>query len=179
MKNYYTQGEYKELLKHICIVGTTNEQKNDHIKAFFDKKKICFEERSLKVGDYCFKINACADLGFNVDTYFTDELFIERKNSLEELASSINNEAFHYELKRSQLIANKYLLIEQKETQVHGWDDILNHNYSNNYNEKSFWTTLHTFEVRYDLKIKFIPKDKMGLAIYTICKSVLDSKILK
>ena len=29
------------------------------------------------------------------------------------------------------------------------------------------------------LKIKFISKENMGLAIYSICKSVLDSLILK
>lgn len=134
-----------------------------------------FENRALKTGDYCFKVKKCPELGFNLDTYFTDELFIERKNSLDELASSINNESFHYELKRSQLIENKFLLVEQSG----GWNDILAHNYRSQYNEKSFWATLHTFEVKYDLKIHFIDKENMGLAIYTICKNVLDSKIIK
>jgi len=176
MKYYYTQSEYKELLKHLCIVGTSNEKKNQHIASFFEKKDIQFETRALKTGDYCFKIKKCADLGFNADTYFTDELFIERKNSLEELSSSINDETFHYELKRSQLIEHKYLLVE---VGSNGWKDILKHNYDTQYNEKSFWATLHTFEVKYNLKIHFVDKKDMGLAIYTICKSVLDSKIIK
>lgn len=175
MKAYYTKGEYGELLKRVCIVGTTNEQRNEHIIEYFKRKEISFESRALKTGDYCFKVKACQELGFLVDTYFTDELFIERKNSLDELASSINNESFHYELKRAQLIENKYLLVEQ----AGGWDDILKHNYRSQYNEKSFWATLHTFEVKYNLKIHFIDKENMGLAIYTICKNVLDSKIIK
>ena len=175
MRFYYTKAEYNELLKHICIVGTTNEQKNSHIVDFFNAKDIMFENRALKTGDYCFKITACPDLGFACDTYFTDELFIERKNSIDELASSINNESFHYELKRSQLIQNKFLLVEQQG----GWDDILKHNYKSLYNEKSFWATLHTFEIKYNLKIHFIDRKNMGLEIYTICKNVLDSKILK
>ena len=176
MKYYYTPNEYKELLTHLCIVGTSNEQKNDHISNFFEKKGVQFETRALKTGDYCFKITKCEELGFNVDTYFTDELFIERKNSLEELSSSINNESFHYELKRSQLIEHKYLLVE---VGSNGWKDILTHNYDTKYNEKSFWATLHTFEVKYNLKIHFVDKKDMGLVIYTICKSVLDSKIIK
>lgn len=175
MKHYYTATEYKELLKHLCIIATTNEQVNQHITSYFDKKKIPYVERALKTGDYNFRINACPEFGFTVDTYFTDELFIERKNSLSELAGSINNEAFHYELKRARNIPHKYLLVEQP----NGWQGLLAHDYPNKYNEKAFWSTLHTFEVEYGLKIKFLPKENMGLAIYSICKAVLDSKILK
>lgn len=157
------------------ILCTTNEQVNDHITKFFDDKKIAWSNKALKTGDYCFAIDAAPELGFLVDTYFTDELFIERKNSLSELATSINSEAFHYELKRARPIKHKYLLVEQP----NGWQGILMHDYISKYNEKSFWTTLHTFEVVYDLKIKFISKENMGLGIYSICKSVLDSMILK
>ena len=175
MKAYYTAKEYKELLSHLCILATTNEQVNGHITDWFDKKKIKHTDRALKTGDYCFKIEACPEYGFPTDTYFTDELFIERKNSLSELASSINNEAFHYELKRARNIKHKYLLVEQP----NGWQGILAHDYISKYGEKSFWATLHTFEVEYDLKIKFVDKSTMGLAIYSICKAVFDSYILK
>lgn len=175
MKQYYTSKEYRELLKNMAIVCTTNEQVNNHITDWFDKKKILYENRALKTGDYCFKIVACPELGFLKDTYFTDELFIERKNSLSELASSINNETFHYELKRAKLIKHKYLLVEQPS----GLDGVLAHDYPNKYSEKSFWATLNTFETKYGLKIKFISKKNMGIAIYSICKSVLDNEILK
>ena len=175
VKNYYTQVMYKDLMNHMCILCQTNEQKNDHILNWFESKKIKWKEKSLKCGDYSFCINADADLGFPVDTFFTDELFIERKNSLSELASSLNNEAFHYELKRSQGIKHKYLLVEQ----LNGLQGILSHDYVTQYGEKSFWTTLHVIEVRYGLKVKFVPKENMGLTIYSICKAVLDEYVLK
>ena len=175
MKNYYTPNNYKELLKHMRILCATNEQKNQHIKDWFDKKKVLYMDKALKTGDYCFRIDSCPELGFPIDTYFTDELFIERKNSLTELAGSINNEAFHYELKRSRPIKHKYLLIEQ----VNGWNGILLHDYMTKYNEKSFWATMHTFEVEYDLKIKFVSRENMGLTIFSICKSVLDASVLR
>ena len=44
---------------------------------------------------------------------------------------------------------------------------------------KSLFGPRCTFEVVYGLKIKFISKENMGLAIYSICKSVMDSLILK
>lgn len=175
IKSYYTPKKYKALLANMRILCATNEQVNHHITDFFDAKKIQWSNRALKTGDYCFAVDADPELGFLVDTYFTDELFIERKNSLSELASSINNEAFHYELKRARPMQHKYLLVEQP----NGWQGILLHDYIPQYNEKSFWATLHTFEVVYGLKIKFISKENMGLAIYSICKSVLDSLILK
>jgi ERCC4-type nuclease len=114
------------------------------------------------------------DLGFEKDTYFTDELSIERKNSLTELAGSLNNEAFHYELKRMQHIHNKFLLVEQ----VGGWHDIVTHNYRNDYNEKSFYNTMCTIMANYGLKICFLPKEEMGLMIWSICKAVLNQYIL-
>lgn len=175
MKQYYAPAQYKQLLKHMVILSTTNEKVNGHILDWFDSKGIEYKEKSLKTGDYCFMLSACPELGVPVNTYFTDELFIERKNSLGELASSINNESFRFELKRAQSIKHKYLIVEQP----NGWNGILLHDYETKYNEKSFWTTLHTFEVRYGIKIKFIDKADMGLMIYSICKAVLDSYILK
>ena len=175
MKQYYTPKEYKELLSHLCIVCTTNEQKNGHVLEWFKEKGIKYEERSLKSGDYCFKIEACPELGFTCDTYFTDELFIERKNSLTELAGSINREAFHYELKRAQNIRHKYLIVEQS----NGWEGILAHDYLTKYSEKSFYSTMNTFMTKYGLTPIFIKKEYMGMAIYHICRSVLDGYILK
>lgn len=157
------------------ILCTTNEQKNEHITEMFDKKKILWSNKALKTGDYCFSIDSAPELGFPVDTYFTDELFIERKNSLSELASSINDESFHYELKRARPIQHKYLLVEQ----ANGWQGILLHDYITKYSEKSFWSTMHTFEIVYGLKIKFLDKENMWMSIYSICKGILDSMILK
>lgn len=175
MKPYYTASQYKDLLSHLVIVSTTNEQKNGHILQYFDKKRIAHESRALTTGDYNFKITACPELGFPCDTYFTDELFIERKNSLTELAGSINSEAFHFELKRAQNIKHKFLIVEQP----NGWGGILSHDYMTKYSEKSFWATMCTFCVKYGVTPIFVEKDHMGLMIYSICKAVLDQYILK
>ena len=70
---------------------------------------------------------------------------------------------------------HKYLLVEQP----NGWQGILLHDYIPNYNEKSFWATLHTFEVVYGLKIKFISKENMGIGYLQYMQSCPDSLILK
>ena len=173
---YYTAGEYKQLLSLLRIVATTNEQVNDHILSYFDKSGIAYENRSLKTGDYSFRLDACSELGISRSTYFTDELFIERKNSLTELSGSLTNEAFHYELKRARLIPRKFLLVEQD---GNGWDSLRKGEYRTKYSQKAFWAMLHHLEAEYDLHIKFVPKELMGLEIYSICKATLDSKIMK
>ena len=89
MKRHYTQNEYKQLLSNMRIVCQSNEQKNDHIKKYFTDNGIEYVERSIPEGDYSFMIKSCPELGFNGDYLFLDELFIERKNSLQELAGSL------------------------------------------------------------------------------------------
>ena len=73
----------------MVILCDSKDKKNEHILEEFDKQKIEYKTKSLKTGDYSFLIKACPELGFQYDTYFTDELCIERKNSLSELAGNL------------------------------------------------------------------------------------------
>lgn len=214
MKPHLTKKEYELLLSKMQIVCQTNEQKNSHILEAFDTMGIGYVNRSIPEGDYSMMIKACPELGFTLDTYFFDEIFIERKNSLQELASSlygaketppfvkavidemksqnlasglkgariindmksqftVYDDAFLRELKRAINKPYKYLLVEQS----NGWDDILSHNYPNNYNEQAFWAMLHSVEIRYGLHIKFISRENMANEIYTICKTILNTLI--
>lgn len=89
MKSHYTKKEYEALLKNLRIVCQSNEKNNDHILNYFDRSGIGYVNRSIPEGDYSLMIKACPELGFPLDTYFFDEVFIERKNSLQELANSL------------------------------------------------------------------------------------------
>ena len=216
MKNHYTAKQYEELLKNVRVVCQTNEQKNEHILQWFEANGIEYVNRSIPEGDYSLMIKACPELGFLMDTYFFDEIFIERKNSLDELARSLcgskdlpayagavikelkkegafsgykmakitkdmrdslgyYDDAFMRELKRAINKPYKFLLVEQPD----GWEGILEHNYKSEYNPKSFWGMLHTIEIKYGVTIKFIAKENMGLEIYSILKSILNSTIAK
>lgn len=166
----------KELITHIVILHTGNEQKNQHIIDYFDNKKIKHKEKTLKTGDYSLMIEACPDLGFIKDTYFTDELCIERKNSIEELVGNIkeHDERFFKELNRMINIKNCYLLIENNEL-----DDIINHNYQSQYNELAFMRRLLGVQKTANIYINFVSKKNMGYMIYEICYSALMNQILK
>ena len=160
----------------MVILHDSREQTSNHILEYFDKHNILHEKRALKTGDYSFKIKTCPELGFPIDTYFTDELCIERKNSVSELAGNIaeKDDRFLKELNRMINIQDCYILIEDDK-----FDDILEHNYKSNYNELAFLRTLLTTQKRCNFYLNFIKKEHMGKMIYEICLSSLNSKILK
>lgn len=162
----------------MVILHAGNEQKNSHILDYFDKHNILHEKKALKTGDYSFKIKACPDLGFSIDSYFTDDLIIERKNSVKELAGNLSNntkdDRFMKELNRMINVKNSYLVVENN-----CLDDIMNHNYDTSYNELSFLRTLLTWQKRSNFYLNFVNKENMGKFIYEICKNCLDNYILK
>ena len=139
----------------MVILHTGNEQKNQHILDYFDKKGIKHKKKALKTGDYSFMVEACAELGFMKDTYFTDELCIERKNSVDELAGNIkeHDERFFKELNRMINIKNCYLLIENSKI-----DDIIRHNYESKYNEAAFLRRILSVRKSYaSMSTRFMP----------------------
>ena len=176
MKYYYTEKNLKLLLSNLVILHDSREQTSNHILEYFDKHKIAHEKRALKTGDYSFKIKACQELGFPVDTYFTDELVIERKNSINEIAGNIaeKDDRFLKELNRFINIENCYILIEDNKL-----DDIIEHNYDSKLNELSMFRTLLTTQKRSNFYLNFVKKENMGFVIYEICLNALNSKILK
>ena len=178
MKQYYTDKEYRQLIKNMVILCDTRDRTNEHILAEFDKQKIEYKTRALKTGDYSFMIKACPELGFQYDTYFVDELCIERKNSLSELAGNLSQKTddnrIFKEFNRMINIERVYVLIENDSL-----DDLYAHNYKSEYNPDSFIRTLLTWQARNNMHIFFVGKENMARSIYELCKNCLDSKIIK
>lgn len=162
----------------MVILHSGAEQENSHILDIFDKNKIKHKTKALKTGDYTFMIEACPDLGFLVDCHFSDELCIERKFGVKELAGNLanneNTDRFMKELNRMINIDHVYLLVEDDRL-----DDIIEHKYDTKYNELSFIRTLLTWQKRSNIYLSFVKKENMAFIIYEICKNCLDAKILK
>jgi ERCC4-type nuclease len=178
LKRYYTDKEYRQLIKHMVVLVDTRDQSNRYILEEFEKQKIQYKKKALKTGDYSLLIEACPELGFAYDTYFTDELCIERKNSVSELAGNLANKSdgnrIFKELNRMINIERVYLVIEND-----CLDDIYEHNYKSEYNPESYIRTLLTWQARNNMHVYFVKKENMARTIYELCKNCLDSKILK
>lgn len=92
MRNKYTDAEIKTLLKNICIIVDTREQVWGNIEEYFKKNNIQYRREKLNQGDYsaCLVSNEeTMPLGVIRDMYFDNEIVIERKASIDELAGNM------------------------------------------------------------------------------------------
>jgi ERCC4-type nuclease len=101
IKYSFTDKEIKELLSGLVILVDTREQGNSHILKYFESHKIPHKKRKLDYGDYSAYLPKNEGLGIQRDIYLTAA--IERKNSVDELAATIEERTrFENELIRAQ-----------------------------------------------------------------------------
>lgn len=192
----YTEKELKELLKSITIVVDTRENANDHIIKYFDDKKIPHISRKLDYGDYSCFLPANTELGIMRDIHFdcvierkahleelsgnltTDRtrlenefirgkdsrfiLMIEKKENKEAM-DLVNNLVKTSTMK---LDKDQIDLLRSSMNGIGSFEDIENHNYDTQYNEKSYIGSLFAFAHRYGIDINFIDKKYAGRFIY-------------
>lgn len=157
-----SDSQIKKVLATLTIIVDSREQNNGLILDYFEKKGINYVVQAMKTADYGCFIPANQDFGIIRDLYFTDSLLIERKASLDELASNltIGRTRFESELLRAKG-ANIALMIENAT-----YGDLVRGNYRSKYEAKSFVATLATFSARYGLDVNFVEKELAGNWIY-------------
>jgi ERCC4-type nuclease len=156
----YTDKELKELLSTLTVLIDTREQENHHITNYFDSKKILYKSKKNDTADYAAMIPKNAELGIARDIYLP--VAIERKNSVDELASSIKDRSrFENELIRSQKLTFTMIVEDPN-----GYENIILGKYRSQYEPKSLLASLKTFESRYGFATVFIPKIASGNYIY-------------
>lgn len=160
-KYYYTEKEQKELLKSIGIIIDKREKVNDHIIEWLDKKKIAYKKKSLKQGDYSFYLPKNEALNIDRDINFYNDISIERKANLDELATNIGE---HRDRLKNEFIQHRGQMILMIEN--NSYKDIVDHNYQSRYEPKSYLSTLHSFEAKYHVIFKFINKEYAAQFIY-------------
>lgn len=175
-KRRFTPKQYKTLLDNMVILVDTREKTNQKIIEYFDRNNIPYKVQSLSTGDYSFYVRACEELDMPYDLYYQDELVIERKNSVSEIAGNLNEKdsRFLRELGRFKEIKDVHIIVENDRL-----DDIIEHNYRSKMNELSFFRTILTLQRKYNFRLEFVKKENLGFVIYELCKNYLDSKILK
>ena len=156
MRKHYTDKEITELLKQMVIIADSREQVNEHVTGYFDKKKIARASRKLDTADYSAMIG---------DMTLEHEVVVERKNSLDELASNmVDRQRLEDEFTRAKANGLKvFLLIENA-----SWSDIFLHNYRSKYAPNSFIATLCAWQIRYNITVIFCKPSESGQIIYGV-----------
>ena len=186
----YTEKQRKELLDSMVVLVDTREQRNEHIIATLNEKKIVHINKKLDYGDYSVMLPKNETLAIPHDLYFTDEIYIERKASLDELAQNFKGKSNHYEkagpaLKKVlQTFGENAVLVESKNDRQRfenelvradaknargflmvesgNFDDMMNGIYKSEYSAKAFGGTFFTFIQRYKLTCNFVTKKHAG-----------------
>ena len=162
MRFHFSDKEIKTLLGSMVVLVDTREQENAHILDYFDKKNVKYEKKALSEADYSCYLPKNEELGVNRHIFFDNSVLVERKASLDELASNltIGRTRFESELLRAKG-ANIALMIENA-----SYGDLVRGNYRSKYEPKSFVATLATFSARYGLDVNFVEKELAGNWIY-------------
>lgn len=169
--NYYTDNQVNQFVKSMTVLVDTREKANEHIIEYFEKKSVAYKSKALESGDYSVLIPAFPEMGLplpqTLNKPIDGGLFIERKNSLEELAGNLGRfrDRFEAELQRMKN-AEKHLIIESG-----SWGDIMLGNYDSNLGAKAFYNSLLTFISRYNLHIHFTTPKYAGCLIRGICEN--------
>lgn len=145
----YTDKELKILLGSLIFTIDTREQENKHITDYFDSKNIQWRNEKMDTSDYGVVIPQNVELGIMKDTYI--KVGLERKNSIDELASSIKAERFENELIRSMDM--RFTLIVEDT-----FENLLLGNYRSEYGSAALMARLKSFEARYGFTTVFINK---------------------
>lgn len=136
----------------MVVLVDTREKKMEHILSYFDKAKIGYQKKALPYGDYSFMVPANDDLSIPRDLMFYHDIVIERKGSLEELSGNLTNSRDRLEKELALAPPTKVLLIENA-----SYGDMVSGNYQTDYNNKSFWASVHSLWHRYDIPVFFLP----------------------
>lgn len=112
MRYKFTETEIKALYKKIVVLVDSREQENHHVTGWFAKNKIPFKTLKLDYGDYSAMLPVGSFKGQNRDIYFTNDLVIERKFCIDELAMNLKDKKTNLnEIKQEviDLFGEKYI----------------------------------------------------------------------
>jgi ERCC4-type nuclease len=146
----------------MVLLVDTREQQNGHITEYFASNGVQYRPLALDCGDYSAMLPACPGAGIPRDIYFTGQIVIERKGSLEELAGNLSQGRERFENEFMRAAGRRVFLLIEAPSIV----DVLLHNYQTSLSERAFMASLLSWQQRYDLHVTFIEKRFAGLFIY-------------
>ena len=138
----------------MVILVDKREKCISHLIKYFEKAKISYINKSLSYGDYYFYIPRNDKLSIPRDLYFDKKIVEERKGSLEELSGNLTQQRDRFEKELSLAPKTKVIVVENA-----GYADLITGNYDTQYNNKSFWASVHSFWHKYNVPFIFMPDD--------------------
>ncbi|MBP3931762.1 MAG: ERCC4 domain-containing protein [Peptostreptococcaceae bacterium] len=181
MRNKYTDAEMKILLNNLCVLVDTREQVWNNIEEYFKKSNIQYRREKLNQGDYSICIMSNEEtkpLGINRDMYFDNEIVIERKASIDEVAGNMK------EPDRTRL-KKEFSYLKSKGTKIHFFLQDENYDinlrkgaYRSEYNPKALFGSIKTFESEFGFIVRPVHESIIGSEIYYTLYYYVKNKLL-
>lgn len=164
MRTDRTKTDIESILHSMKIVVDSREQKCGHITDFFRDNAIEFTCRGLKTGDYSIVLPANPDMGIPRDTMFDDEIVIERKAHLDEIAANFSRDRkrFENEFIRAKSTNTRIILLIENAS----WDRIAAHAYRSELSPLALRRSLLSWQAKYDMTVNFCEPQDSGDFIY-------------
>lgn len=164
------------MLKTFTVICDSREQKTAKAEKRYKSFGVDWEKAKLDYGDYTY--NAILPNGmplFNLDEPIYPLATLERKESLDELASCLTHsrDRFEREFKRAKEHNARIFLLVENAT----WENLLNGKYRSKFNSKAFFASLCAWLVRYDLQLVFCKEDTSGKIIKELLYRDLKQRI--
>lgn len=157
----FTDDEIRKICKNITILIDSRE-KSTSVKEWCDHKNRCkYKVQKLDQADYSFMLPSMPEFGIPHDLYFDREIAIERKNSLDEIATNFTKHRTRFEEELATYTGKMIIVIEDK------WDNLFLGNYKSQYNRLSFIASVMAFEHRYYTSFRFMSKEAFPVFVYT------------
>ena len=169
--------EIATIKKNLVVLIDTREQRNEHIKEFFEKKNINFKIHKLDYGDYSIMIPKNAIEGLERDIYFDRDIVIERKANIDELASNFKEDGVRIKTEMAHI--NKYNIRSYLFIEDPNYDfNIRSGNYRSNYKPESLYARIKkSIEMRYNTLVRPISKSMIASEIYNTLEAFVYEKI--
>ena len=141
--------EVKDILNTFQIIADTREHDTEDARRRYKAFGVPVVRGTLDYGDYCGQIELPTKPLYNLSERIKPSCVVERKMSLDELASNLTRGRARFEREFSratQAGAKVYLLVEGAT-----WEGLLNHRYKSRFHPKAFEASLVAWTVRYNL----------------------------
>ena len=158
--------ELKKVLDNLTIIVDSREKANSHMIDFFKKKNIPYVVEKLPFGDYSCKLPTGSFECQGRDIYFNNDIAIERKNSIDEIAGNLKEDAAR--IKKELAHMNKYdikyfFFVEDKNFH----ENLRNGNFRSQYDPFTLMQRIKKgIEAEYNTVIVPIDKKFIGSEIY-------------
>lgn len=155
----------------IQILVDSREQDTERARRRYSMFPCSHSRQALNFGDYSY----CFTQPSGLLTPMNDRFAIERKMSLDELASCFTHdrERFEREFQRATDVGARMLLIVENAN----YENLLNHKYRSRFNPEAFIASLTAWEIRYGFHVVMCKEETTPKLIYEWCKRDLKERL--